>query len=263
VHDNLRFASRRVKANEVTISEQQAIDMLDLAALLGREIGDLSGGEQQRVAMARALCSSPGLLLMDEPVSALDQDSKATILPYIESLTRALDLPMIYVSHSLNEVAMIADHLVMMSRQGIVGSGDIQSMLTRLDMPLAQEDDAESMISARVSGYDSQYGLTYLDSDMGRFTVANRSLSEGARVRLRVAARDVSLTLTPQTDTSILNIFPATIVEVLPYDASQLIVKLSAGGVPVLARVTRKSAASLKLASGKPVYIQVKSIAVF
>lgn len=261
VSGNLEYGVKRVPKGEQKLSLQQAIDLLGIGKLLDRKPDSLSGGERQRVAIARALAVSPRLLLMDEPLAALDEKRKQDILPYIESLHNELDIPVIYVSHSADEVARLADHLVLIEAGKIMASGGISDMLTRLDLPLAHGGDAEALIEATVAGYDDEYDLAQLDFSGGRFTVIHKKLPVGSMVRLRVAARDVSLTLERQTDTSILNIFPATVDELVPDGKAQMTVRLRVGDIIMLARVTRKSASLLGLNPGKAVYAQAKSIA--
>ncbi len=261
VRRNLEYGVKRVPRAARKVSLEQAIELLGIKHLLERKPDRLSGGERQRVAIARALAVSPRLLLMDEPLAALDLNRKQEILPYIESLHQRLDIPVIYVSHSPDEVARVADHLVLLEAGRVKASGAISDMLTRLDLPLAHGSDAEALIEAAVAGHDENYHLTHLDFAGGRFTVIRKELPVGSAVRLRVAARDVSLTLEPQSGTSILNIFPATVDEVIPEGNAQMTVRLMVGGVPMLARVTRKSASVLDLKPGKLVYAQAKSVA--
>ncbi len=262
VRGNLEYGVRRVPRAERRVAVQQAVELLGIGSLLERKPERLSGGERQRVAIARALAVSPRLLLMDEPLAALDVPRKQEILPYIESLNRELNIPVIYVSHSPDEVARLADQLVLLDAGRVRATGAIGDMLTRLDLPLVHGSDAEALIEATVAGHDERYALTYLDFPGGRFTVPRKPLPLGSAVRLRVTARDVSLTLERQTGTSILNIFPATVDGLRPEGESQVTVRLSVGGVPMLARVTRKSAAVLDLQPGKPLYAQAKSVAV-
>ena len=206
VDQNLNFASKRVPKESRVVSTDQVIELLGLQSLMNRAVDDLSGGEQQRVSIARALCSSPKLLLMDEPLSALDRDAKREILPYIETLNRELRIPIIYVSHSLDEVARLADYLVLFESRRIVSHGPIQTMLTRTDLPLARDVDAESIVEATVEAHDDEYGLTKLNSKAGCFFVSKSEAPLGQPVRVRIAARDVSITLTQQSGSSILNI---------------------------------------------------------
>ena len=232
-----------------------------LKARSGQPAGSLSGGEQQMLATSRALMTNPKLLLMDEPLAALDINSKAEIYPFFDRLNQELAIPILYVSHSPDEVARLADHLVLMESGKILASGPIGKMLTRMDLPLAHSADAESIIEAKISGHDNDFQLTYLTFAGGQFTVAGTRLTMGETVRLRILARDVSLTLAHQTDTSILNIFPAVVEEIMEENPSQMTVRVTAQGVPILSRITRKSATTLGLEVGKQVYAQVKSVA--
>ncbi|MDP6849751.1 MAG: molybdenum ABC transporter ATP-binding protein [Planctomycetota bacterium] len=261
VAGNLGYGLKRVPEEKRRISLQSVIELLDISPLLEQKPDQLSGGERQRVAIARALSVSPRLLLMDEPLAGLDEKRKQGILPYIESLHKELEIPVLYVSHSSDEVARLADHLVLVDSGKAKEVGPIQEMLTRLDLPLAQGPDAEALLGATVSGHDEEFHLTYLDSPAGRFTVVRKELPLGESVRLRVAAKDVSLTLEPQSDTSILNIFPATVSELAPSGIAQSTVRLDARGTPLLARVTQKSVAALGLQVGKRVFAQAKSVA--
>ncbi len=261
VHDNVAYGVKRVPGKKRKFSLDKTIELTGIGHLLERKPTTLSGGERQRVAIARALAVSPGILLMDEPLAALDPAGRQEILPYLETLHDELDIPVIYVSHSPDEVARLADHLVLLEAGRVKATGPIAEMLTRFDLPLAHNDDAEALIEAVVAAHDDEYELTYLDFAGGRFTVARKALAVGRSVRLRIVARDVSLTLEHQSDTSILNIFPAVIDEITPLGRSQLTVRLLAAGVPLLSRITRKSAALLDLKPGKSIYVQAKSVA--
>jgi molybdate transport system ATP-binding protein len=263
VMGNLHYGLTRVPKEERTISLTQAVELLGIGDLLDRKPDDLSGGERQRVAIARALAVSPRLLLMDEPLASLDLKRRNEILPYIQSLHDSLDFPVIYVSHSLDEVARLADYLVVLDAGAVKGSGPISEMLTRLDVSLAHGSDAESLIGATVAGYDERYDLTFMEFAGGRFSVVGRQIAIGHAVRLRVAARDVSLSLTHRSDTSIQNIFPATVEELYPEGAGETIVRLKVGDATVLARITRKSCVALNLRPGMHVYAQIKSVAVY
>ncbi len=261
VRGNLEYGVKRVPPQRRRVSLERAIELLAIGPLLARGVDQLSGGERQRVAIARALAVSPRVLLMDEPLSALDRERKCEIMPYLESLHDELEIPLLYVSHSPDEVAQLADHLVLLDAGRVMAAGPIEEMLTRLDLPLSHGDDAEALVEATVAGHDEKFNLTYLDFPGGRFTVTRKDLPMGHRARLRVAAKDVSLTLERQTGTSILNIFPATVEEVVPLGSAQMMVRLTSGGVSMLARVTRKSATVLDLKPGRPLFAQAKSVA--
>ncbi len=261
VRNNLRYGLNRVPVSERKVCMDTAIELLGIESLLGRNIAGLSGGERQRVAIARALLVSPKILLMDEPLAALDISRKQEIMPYLESVRDELDIPIIYVTHSPGEVARLANHLVLLDSGRISASGEVSELFSRIDLPLAQGDKAATLIHASVAAHDEKFNLTYLDFPGGRFSVTQKNLPIGHSVRLRVIARDVSITLKHQTDTSILNIFPAITEELIPEGDSQMMVRLSVAGIPLLSRLTRKSASILRLEPGKSVYVQAKSVA--
>ncbi len=261
VQGNLAYGLRRVPEGERAISLERAIALLGIAPLLRRNPSTLSGGERQRVAIARALAVSPRLLLMDEPLAAVDVERRQEILPWLEALHRELDIPVIHVSHSPEEVARLADHLVLMRQGRVVATGDVHELFTRLDLPLALAQDAASVIEATVSGHDEEYRLTLLEFGGGRLIMSRQPVAIGSPVRLRLAARDVSLTLERQQGTSILNILPAVVDEISLDDDAQVTVRALAEGVPLLARITRKSALELGLQPGMQVFAQIKGIA--
>ncbi len=261
VQGNLEYGMKRVPKEERKVSLDRAIELLGIGSLLERRADQLSGGERQRVAIARALAVSPRLLLLDEPLAALDMARKREIMPYLESLHAELKIPVIYVSHAPDEVARLADYLVLLERGKIRASGEIAEMLTRLDLPLARGADAAAIVETRVAGHDAEYHLTRLEFSGGEIIVSRKNLPVGHPVRVRIAARDVSLTLKRQSGTSILNIFPATVTELTPTGESKMTVRLMVAGVPLLSRITRRSAAALDLKPGKAVYAQVKSVA--
>ncbi|MCW9013308.1 MAG: molybdenum ABC transporter ATP-binding protein [Gammaproteobacteria bacterium] len=261
VRGNLEYGLKRVPLNARQLAFNDAVNLLGLSSLLERNPVNLSGGERQRVAIARALLTSPRLLLMDEPLSALDDASKNDILPFLERLHIELEIPVIYVSHSREEVARLADYLVLMEAGRVQATGPIAEMLTRVDLPFAHGDEAESIIEATVAGFDDEFNLTLLDFPGGRFCVSRKSVAIGQQVRLQILARDVSLTLEQQSGTSILNILQAKVLELSAEGVAQVMVKLDVGGVPVLSRITRKSAQGLDLHPGKNIFAQIKSVA--
>jgi molybdate transport system ATP-binding protein len=261
VRKNLEYGLRRVPEIDRQVSFDQAAGLLGVEPFLHRMPGELSGGERQRVAIARALLSSPRLLLMDEPLASLDVAGKANIMPFLERLREELDIPMLYVSHSPDEVARLADHLALLQDGKVIATGPIADMMTRVDLPLAHGADAEAVIEATVAEHDETFNLTHVEFPGGRFTVDHKDLPVGHPVRLRVLARDVSLSLQHYAGTSILNIFPARVEEVSEENASKMLVRLNAGGVYLLARITRKSASNLSIKPGKELYAQVKTVA--
>lgn len=261
VRGNLEYGWRRTPAPQRRLSLEELTEWLGLAPLMGRPVAALSGGERQRVAIARALATSPDILLMDEPLAALDPASKHAIMPYLETLHDRLAIPVLYVSHSPEEVARLADHLVVMTRGRVLAAGPLTEMMTRADLPLAQADDAAAVLTATVAEHDERYALTRVGLSGGTITLARQARAPGQQVRLRVAARDVSLALSPARDSSILNCLPVQIVRLDPFDATRVTVQLDLGGQPLLARITRKSADELALSSGQLVYAQIKTAA--
>jgi molybdate transport system ATP-binding protein len=261
VRSNLEYGLKRIPRSQRQVAFSDAVELLGIAPLLARKPGHLSGGERQRVAIARALLTSPQLLLMDEPLSALDQTSKAEILPYLQRLHGELSIPVLYVSHSLDEVAKLADYLILLERGQVRAAGPLSDLAARLDLPLAHGEEAGAVLDATVTGFDEPYHLAYLQFPGGRIAVARQHLTLGSHVRIRIHARDVSLTLVHQQHTSILNIIPARVVEFVEDGPAQAMVRLDASGTPLLARVTRKSAHLLGLYPGMQVYAQVKSAA--
>jgi molybdate transport system ATP-binding protein len=262
VEQNLTFGMRRVTPNQRRIALEQVVALLGIAHLLKRSANTLSGGERQRVAIARALATSPRLLLLDEPLAALDAQRKAEILPYLENLHSELDIPVLYVSHALDEVARLADQLVLLDAGRVSASGATHELMTRLDLPLAHGDTAGALIHATISGHEADYHLTLADFPGGHLRVAQQKREIGQSLRLRVLARDVSLTLAPQLGTSILNILPARVVALANDSPGQVMVALDAGGTALLARITKKSVDALALAPGCAVYAQVKGVAI-
>jgi molybdate transport system ATP-binding protein len=262
VQGNLDFGLQRVPPAQRRVSLERAVELLGIAALLARRPATLSGGERQRVAIARALASSPRLLLMDEPLAALDAQRKAEVLPYLERLAGELDIPILYVSHAIDEVARLADHLVLMEAGRVVASGATPSLLTRLDLSLAHGDSAAAVLSATVCAHDARFGLSHAEFAGGRIALAHPDLPLGLALRRRVQARDVSLTLQQQTGTSILNILPATVTALADDGRGQVMVQLDLGGSALLARVTAKSVHVLQLAPGLALYAQIKGVAI-
>jgi molybdate transport system ATP-binding protein len=215
------------------------------------------------VAIGRALLVQPQLLLMDEPLASLDARRKQEILPYVERLRDELAIPVLYVSHSLDEVARLADHLVVLDAGRVVVSGPLAQTLARLDLPTASLDDAGAVILAVVAEQDEQYQLTRIAFDGGSLWVGHIERPLGAPVRARVPARDVSVTLSRPIGTSILNVLSATIVDVSDSGPDRVNLQLDLGGTGtlLLARITRRSRDGLGLTAGMRVYAQVKGVA--
>jgi molybdate transport system ATP-binding protein len=264
VESNLLFGYRRVPKTMRRIAPDQVVAWLGLSPLMNRRPGGLSGGERQRVAIARALLTSPRLLLLDEPVSALDEPGKRDVLGYLERLRAHLDIPMVYVSHSVSEVARLADHLVIMREGKVAAEGDLQTVLSRPDQPLALEDDASVIVPATIVKQDTQWHLCLAEFNGGQFWLRDdRQLKPGTPVRLQVMARDVSIALSARHDQSIQNVVAATVTDIAPEQTPGVTtLRLMAGNTPFLARLTSRSVQHLELQEGASVWLQVKSVAI-
>lgn len=262
VQRNLEYGYKRIAPTERKIKFEQAIAWLGIEHLLQRRPDKLSGGERQRVAIARALLTSPRLLLMDEPLSALDHKSRREIMPYLEQLHDALSIPVLYVTHSPDEVARLADHLVLMDGGRALASGPLTETMARLDLPLRQDEDAGVVIEASVAEVDSNWHLVRAEFSGGSLWARDPGVPLGQKMRVRVFARDVSVSLDHNDDTSILNSLPAVVSEMAAGDHPAVrLVKLMVGDTPLLARLTARSVAGLELEIGKKVWVQVKSVA--
>lgn len=261
VADNLRFGMRRRATSPSALAFDQVVEMLGLSAMLARPVCGLSGGESQRVAIGQALLSNPRLLLMDEPLSALDQTSRSLLLPYLDEMQRQLAIPVLYVSHALDEVARLTSHMVLMRAGQVVTSGDINTLLTRLDLPMAHGRNAEAVLHATVCAHDLRDQLSELSFSGGCLWVPKVAASPGEMVRLRVRAHDVSLSLQPPAGSSILNSFPVIVSELRDDGPSQITVRLKVGEENLLARITRRSQRLLAIEPGKTMYAQIKGVA--
>ena len=266
VQRNLMYGAPKARSSVATdaIGLDEVVDLLGLASLLERSPQNLSGGERQRVAIGRALLSQPKLLLMDEPLSALDRLTKDEILPFLERLHDRLSLPIIYVSHDMSEIEHLADHLVLMQAGQVIASGALSTLQSDPDLPLAINREAAVNFDAIVESYDEEYGLLSLKVDGGRIMVPAARFAAGAHRRLRIAASDVSLLVEPQQPSSILNSMRARIVARRLIGDNEMIVVLGLGadgaGARLLARITRRSWDKLKLREGMELWVQVKGV---
>lgn len=262
VQGNLDYGRKRRPARKPTVKFDVIVDLLGIAPLLARLPAHLSGGERQRVAVARALLAGPELLLMDEPLASLDLARKREILPYLERLHGELALPVVYVTHSPDEVVRLADYVVLLEQGRVRASGELGDLLPRLDLPAEFADAAGVVVEGVAAGYDHDYGLLRVDFAGGALHVVHAPVNPGRRVRVQVKARDVSLARQEPRETSILNLLRARVVAESPAeDPAQVLVHLDAGGTPFVARITRRSRDQLALTPGIEVWAQVKAVA--
>ncbi|MEF2070427.1 molybdenum ABC transporter ATP-binding protein [Consotaella aegiceratis] len=266
VRRNLTFGAPRAPAETGNgVGFREVVELLGIAHLLDRAPERLSGGERQRVAIGRALLSQPRLLLMDEPLSALDIATKQEIMPFLERLHAALAIPVVYVSHDIAEVERLADHLILMESGRVIAAGALNELQSDPSLPLALARDAAVSLDATVESYETEDGLMRLTVKGGRFLVPSPPGRPGETRRLSIVAGDVSLTLEPAQGTTILNILPCRILRGAPRGEHEMVALLGLGpdgdGDRLLSRMTRRSWHHLDLAEGKTVYAQVKGVA--
>jgi molybdate transport system ATP-binding protein len=263
VRANIEYGLRRLPAAQRRIRPDDVAALLGIEPLMARRPASLSGGEAQRVAMARALCTSPKLLLMDEPLAALDEARKDEVLPYLERLKRELGMPIVYVTHSPRERARLADHLVLLDAGRVLQSGAIEALSAMPSGPMAAQDDAAVVLDAQVIGHDAAAQITQLAIDGGILWSTQPALVPGRTLRMQIHARDVSIALQPPPHTSIVNQLGARIVSCDDDGAGRCLLVLQVGErTRLLARLTRKSVLELKLAPGLAVTAMVKGVAV-
>ncbi len=261
VDGNLRFAWDRTPVARRRVTWDEVVELLGLSGLLSRSTANLSGGERQRVALGRALLKSPDLLLLDEPLTALDRATRRAIFPLLERMRDQFAIPVLYVTHNVDEAARLADRLVLMEEGRIINTGPLVEMLTTPAPGLAHGSDAGAVVTAIVGAIDETDHLARLDFPGGELQVSDRDLAVGATARVRIHARDVSLALAPSAGTSILNILPVEVMDLLPDDAARVLVRLRAGDTVLLAAVTVRSANALNLTPGQKIWAQIKSVA--
>jgi molybdate transport system ATP-binding protein len=267
VRRNLLFGAPRRDSSGTkgAIVFDEVVELLGITRLLDRSPRNLSGGERQRVAIGRALLSQPKLLLMDEPLSALDRATKNEILPFLERLRDHLNLPVVYITHDIAEVERLADQMVLMDKGHVIGAGPLEDLQSDPSLPLAAARDAAVSFEGVVQSSEEAYGLVTLKLRGGVLTAPAPPAPVGERRRIRVIASDVSLTRETPGRSSILNVLPARIVSMKPLDTNEVVVVVALGedgsGARLLSRMMRKSWGELGLAEGMSVYAQVKAVA--
>lgn len=254
VRRNLEYGEKRVPPSQRRLAFEQTVELLGIAPLLARRTENLSGGERQRVAIARALLASPRLLLMDEPLASLDASRKGEILYYIERLRDELHLPIVYVSHAIDEVVRLADHVIVLAQGSVATAGSVQDTIGR--------DQGGAVIEAIVAEQNLEWGLARLEFPGGLLFTSDIDALPGERVRVRIAARDVALALSQPAYSSFLNVLSGTVTGVGSGEGASVDVHIDAGGAALVARITRKSAATLGITPGKHVFALIKAVAV-
>ncbi|MCK0209622.1 molybdenum ABC transporter ATP-binding protein [Starkeya koreensis] len=263
VEGNLRYGERRARIVARRIGFDAVVELLGIGHLLARRPHTLSGGERQRVAIGRALLAQPRLLLMDEPLAALDEARKAEILPYVERLRGEMGLPVLYVSHSVDEVMRLADRIAVLREGRQVAFGTVGEVMALPEVvPVIGRLDIGRVLDCVVARHDGDYALSDLAFPGGTLRVPQVDLPVGAPVRARVRSRDVALALSKPQDVSMLNLFPASVEEVRLQEGPYADVTLALGEGRLSSTVTRESVERLGLRPGLPVWAMVKSVAV-
>jgi molybdate transport system ATP-binding protein len=264
VRRNLEYGFLRVPEPERQVSFDDVVRLLGVRHFLDRAPVGLSGGERQRVSIARALLTSPRLLLMDEPLSALDHGSRQEILPYLEQLHDTLKIPVLYVSHAADEVIRLADHLVLLQDGQALASGSTVELMTGLDPRLTLGQEPATVIDAVIRGHDERYQLSEIEIPGGRLAVPRIDRRIGARVRIRIYARDVSLTVARPGAGSIMNVLPVRVAAIEEGGEAQAMVRLdteNGDGTALIARIPCRSRDAMRLTRGMAIYAQIAGTA--
>ena len=262
VADNLQFGLKRIAKTSNAVDLQVILELLGIDHLLNRMPDRLSGGERQRVAIARALALNPEILLMDEPLAALDFKRKQEVMPFLTRLHQHLSIPVLYVTHSQQEVGQLADTLVILEDGHTLASGGISETLSRLDIALAQDREANTVWPATIIEHEIDYHLTRVDFVGGTLSLPIIAATIGTKLRVQIYARDVSITLDLPTATSILNVLPARIIGISDDNKGQSVIQLQVSNQILLAHITLKSLLLLNLQIGMSVYVQIKGTSI-
>jgi len=261
VGQNLRYGRFFTPAAERYAEMDGIVELLGIGQLLERRPASLSGGEKQRVAIGRALIASPGLVLMDEPLASLDEARKAEILPYVERLRDETKIPIVYVSHSIAEVARLATDIVVLSGGKVTASGPTSEIMQRLELlPEEERSEGGAVLDMIVAARDEAFGMTVLSSAAGEIRVPGLGAGVGQKTRVRIRARDVMIAIEEPRGLSALNILPGMIAGISPGNGSLADVLIDCGGERIVSRITRQSVHDLGLVVGKPIFAVVKSV---
>lgn len=263
VAQNLNYGVWFTSRSARYASREQIVALLGIGHLLARKPNQLSGGEKQRVAIGRALLSSPRLLLMDEPLAALDQPRKQEILPFIERLRDEMKIPIVYVSHSVAEVARLATDIVVLADGKVAAAGSAPVIMQRLDLvPPEERQEGGAIVEMKIEAFDEHFAMTTMRSAAGEMHVPGRIGPNGSAARLHIRARDVMVATSEPRNISALNILRGTVAALAGSGSPSMTVTIDCAGVPIVARITRQSAAALRLVEGMPVFALVKAVSV-
>ena len=262
VRQNLEYGLRRNRQDNGAVDRDHLCELLSIGHLQSRRPSQLSGGETQRVAIGRALLKSPRLLLLDEPLSSLDQERRKEILPYLGKLHDELSIPMLYVSHSLEEVSFLCDHLLVMEQGRISFKGSINDALVSPQSPLATADNAAALLEGNVSKQEKDFQISTIHTGNGTAIQVQGIFPIGQRVRLRMRASDISLSKSAASDSSILNILEGVITEIIEQQQAHVLLQVAVNQDILLVRLTKKSYQLLALDLRQKVFVQIKAVSI-
>ena len=263
VRENLEYGTKRCTENNTTsLNRKDLFELLNIGHLLNRKTQQLSGGEKQRVALGRALLKNPQIMLLDEPLASLDKKHKQEILPFLSCLHRELSIPMLYVSHSMEEVSLLCDHIIVLNQGRIQFNGRLHDALVSPDSPLAKADDAAAVLDGLVIKQEKEFQLSTIQTANGNNIIVPGKSKVGQQVRVRIQASNISLCKTAITNSSILNIIEGTISAIVDESGSHVLLQINSRNDLLLARITKKSFQQLDLNIGQSIYMQIKAVAI-
>ena len=263
VQENIEYGSKRCSSNnKISLDRKKLFELLNINHLLNRKPQQLSGGEKQRVALGRALLKNPQLMLLDEPLASLDKKHKQEILPFLSCLHRELNIPMLYVSHSLEEVSLLCDHIIVMEQGNIRFDGHLHEALVSPESPLAKADDAAAVLDGMVTKQEKEFQLSTIQTANGNNIIVPGKAKVGQQVRVRIQASNISLCKTAISDSSILNIIKGTISAIVDESESHVLLQINSKNDLLLARITQKSYQQLELGIGQTIYMQIKAVSI-
>ena len=263
VQENIEYGSKRCATNNTTsLDRKKLFELLNIEHLLNRKPQQLSGGEKQRIALGRALLKNPQIMLFDEPLASLDKKRKQEILPFLSRLHRELNIPMLYVSHSLEEVSLLCDHILVMEQGRIQFNGHLHEALVSPESPLAKADDAAAVLDGIVAKQEKEFQLSTIQTANGNNIIVPGKAEIGQQVRVRIQASNISLCKTAISDSSILNIIEGTISAVVDESGSHVLLQINSRNDLLLVRITQKSYQQLELGIGQTIYMQIKAVSI-
>ncbi|MCW8830602.1 MAG: molybdenum ABC transporter ATP-binding protein [Gammaproteobacteria bacterium] len=262
VQQNLDYGTKRSNSNSTPLDRKKLFELLNIGHLLNRQPQQLSGGEKQRIALARALLKNPQIMLLDEPLASLDDKHKKEILPFLSCLHRELSIPMLYVSHSMEEASLLCDHIIVMEQGRVQFDGRLHEALVSTESPLAKADDAAAVLDGLVTKQEKEFQLSTVQTANGNNIIVPGKAEVGQQVRVRIQASNISLCKTAISDSSILNIIEGTISAVVDQSSSHVLLQINSKNDLLLARITQKSFQQLELGVGQSIYMQIKAVAI-